>query len=399
MEELKPGDKVGPYRIQRKLKEGRGGMSIVYDAAARAKYGQPDWPERFAVKIAVAEYEDFLKRESDFLSRLDHANVVKVYPIRHKEYHHVYLGRHPFRNGWSPYFAMEYIDGESLEELLRRKKRLGLRQAVGIARQVASALAHIHSRGLIHLDVKPKNILFRRRRWAFLRPSVPQAVLCDFGLARGPGYPPPDKKAGTLPYMSPEQFQEALGAAAMVDHRSDIFSLGVLLYEVLTGQLPYENPAELLQLNPRPPGELNRRIPRQLEAIVLRCLAQDPVQRYQTAQDLERELAELPVPPDWGVLARYGALGLVLAGGLWGGGRAWPGVTAALFAEPTPTATTTATRTATATFTPRLVATYTPTPTATTGVVTSTPLATYTATPTPAPTPTPTETSTVEAAS
>jgi serine/threonine-protein kinase len=392
MEELKPGDKVGPYRIQRKLKEGGGGMSVVYEAAARASYRQPGWPERFAVKIAVPEYEDFLKRESDFLSRLDHAHVVKVYPIRHKEYHNVYLARHPFPRGWSPYFAMEFVEGESLEELIGRQGRLGLRPAVGIARQVASALAHIHSHDLIHLDVKPRNILFRRCRWAWFRAAAPRAVLCDFGLARGPGYPPPDKKAGTPPYMSPEQFQEGIGAECLVDRRSDIFSVGVVLYEMLTGQYPFDNPAELMQTDPGPPRELNRRIPGQLEAIILCCLAKEPGRRYQTAEELDRALAALPLPPDWGLMARYSAMGLLLAGGLWGGGRACSSVTPVWFASPTASPTRTPTVTLTATVTPSPAVTHTPTEAMTPGVVTSTPLPTHTPTPTPRPTATPTET-------
>jgi serine/threonine-protein kinase len=399
MEELKPGEKVGPYRIQNKLKEGHGGMSVVYEASARASHHRPGWPERFAVKIAVADYEDFLKRESDFLSRLDHGNVVKVYPIRYKEHHSVYLGRHPFRSGWSPYFAMEYVDGESLEEHIRRRERLNVHWAVGVARQVASALAHIHSHRMIHLDVKPKNILFRRRRWGVLRPSAPQAILCDFGLARGPGYPHPDKKAGTLPYMSPEQFQESTGAVVSVDHRSDIFSLGVTLYEMLTGQLPFDNPAEALHSDPTPASDLNRRISRQLEAIIIRCLNKDPDQRYQTFEDLEGGLGALSLPPNWGLLARYGAIGLVSAGGLLGAGRACSGAVSALSATPTLTSTPIATPTLTPTSIPRPVSTYTVTPTATESIVTSTPLPTYTATPTPRPTIKPAETPTEEAAS
>lgn len=389
MEELKQGDRVGPYRIQCKLEEGRGGMSVVYEATARAKYRQAGWPERFALKIAKAEYEDFLKRESDFLARLDNANVVKVYPIRHKEQHHIYLGRHPFRSDWSSYFAMEYLDGGSLEELINRKNQVDTLLAVGIARQIASALAHIHSRGLIHLDVKPKNILFRRRHWAFLRPSVPQAVLCDFGLARGPGFPPPDKKAATPNYMSPEQFQESARGAVLVDHRSDIFSLGVVLYEMITGQHPFErNPGLLMQQEPRPPSEFNQRIPKRLEDITLRCLIKKPDQRYQRASELEQDLAALSLPPDWGLLARYGVIGLVLAGGLLGGGRFW----SSMAPLPGPTPTPTATFTVTTTFTPRPTVIFTVTPTDTTGVVTSTPLPTYTSTPTPPPTVTPTET-------
>jgi serine/threonine protein kinase len=291
---------------------------------------------------------------------------------------------------------MEYLDGGSLEELIKRKGRLGPRLAVGIVRQVASALDHIHSRGVINLDVKPRNILFRRCRWAWLRPSVPQAVLCDFGLARGPGYPPPEKKPVTPDYMSPEQFQESVGISVPVDHRSDIFSLGVVLYEMTTGQVPFDDPGLLLEENPAPPSSLNPHIPCQLEVIILRCLAKDPGQRYQTAADLERDLSAVPLPPDWGLLARYGLIGLALAGGMVGVGSAWLGM-ASLWSGPTATPTPTVTLAATATFTPAPTVVFTPTAVLRQGVVTSTPLPTYTATPTPPTTATPTPTPTVEA--
>jgi serine/threonine protein kinase len=189
--------------------------------------------------------------------------------------------------------------------------------------------------------------------------------------------------------MSPEQLQESAGGAILVDHRSDIFSLGVVLYEMITGRHPFErNPGLLMQQDPLPPSEFNRRIPERLEDITLRCLIKKPDQRCQRASELEQDLAALSLPPDWGLVARYGVIGLVLAGGLLGGGRFWTSI--APLPDPTPTPT--ATFTATTTFTPRPTVIFTVTPTDTTGVVTSTPLPTYTSTPTPPPTATPTET-------
>ncbi len=289
MTELKPGDRAGIYYIQRKLKDGQGGMSTVYEATVRPEYGQAGWPKRFALKVAGLEYEDFLKRECDFLARLDHVNVVKVYPVQPNPRRNVYLAREEFRTGWSPYFVMEYLNGGSLEELIRQKGKLNIRRAVDITRQFASALSHIHSWGMIHLDIKPENILFRRQR-AFLRPTRLQPVLCDFGLARGLGYPPP-VKSGTPDYMSPEQFQEVPQSAQPIDYRSDIFSLGVVLYKMLTGQLPFEEPGQLLHPDaPTSPLFFNSHLSPQLEAITMRCLAKNLVQRYQNTLELERDL-------------------------------------------------------------------------------------------------------------
>jgi serine/threonine-protein kinase len=204
---------------------------------------------------------------------------------------------------------MEYLTGGSLEELLKRESRLPIGQSVKIAYQIASALAYIHSLGVIHMDVKPKNILFRRRR-AFLRSNRFQVVLCDFGLARGFGYPPPLRKSGTLDYMSPEQFQETHNPSQSVDSRSDIFSLGVVLYQMLTGQLPFEDAGMLLHQDPpTSPSILNPRVPKQLEAIMMRCLAKELHQRYQSALELEHELATLPLPSGWSLTGLYRIIG------------------------------------------------------------------------------------------
>lgn len=424
MGELKQGYRAGPYIIQRSLESGRGGMSTVYEAIPHPAHRQPGWPERMALKVAFPEFADFLRRESDFLARLDHPNVVKIYPVRVKERSNIYWAYEQFHT-WSPYFVMEYLDGGSLEELLDRPKKLSIRQAVEIARQMAAALAHLHQIGIIHLDVKPKNILFRCQSQMFFQAKRLQPVLADFGLARGLGYPPPLKKAVTMEYMSPEQFQEIHNPTYPLDHRSDIFSLGIVLYQMVAGCSPFANEEgdvdieKFLFGEPPLPSSLNRQVSPQLEAIIRRCLAKEAEQRYQTALELERDLAALPLPPDWGRLSRFSLFSLAVIGVLFGAGYLWAVGVPPLTTTPAPTTfpTTTAMATLMATATPTVyptaTATVTPSPTASlistvaSGqstapvlITTSTRLPTYTVTPIPTETLTPssTLTSTLDAA-
>lgn len=400
LDHIRPGDLVGPYRIVRGFK-GRGGMARVFEVEVREKYRRPDLPRRLALKVAKPEHQAALAAEADFLRRFDHPNVVRIFPLPRGEHHRpVYAAREQFPFGWGWYYTMELVDGGSLYHRLTRpttvtdllrppggERRLSLLEALGIARQLAAALEHIHKRYVINLDVKPGNVLFRRRRFRYLRGSVPQAVLCDFGISRDLRYP----RAGLLgvatpEYVSPEQASELGRHHRQVDIRSDIFSLGIVLYEMLTGTLPFENIALTADqtYTPPPPRQLRPSVPPALEEIVMRALAKDPAYRFQSASEMRVALERIPTPPDWGAAARRTFAGVMLAGclavGSWGIRSCVvsptptstpmppPTVGTAMFtptvtpATPTPTGPPTATVEPTSTLAPTLTPTNTPRP-------------------------------------
>ncbi len=417
---IQPGDKIGPYRVVRGF-QGRGGMGAIFEVEVREKYQQPEIPNRLALKVAKDEYQASLVTESDFLSRFEHPNVVRIYPLagRHKP---VYAARTQLSSGWVWYYTMELVRGGSLEHRLTRPstvtdllrsppggiRRLSVLEAIGIGLQLAGALEHIHAQNVVNLDVKPGNVLFRKRRFEFVRGSVPEAVLCDFGIARDVRYPRTGLLGVATPeYVSPEQASEPTGgyraperssrsSHQMVDTRSDIFSLGVLLYEGLTGTLPFENLARVVDPNyvPTPPRQLRSSIPQRLEEIVMRALAKNRNYRFRTAGDLRAALQEVRRPVDWRAGVRRTFAGVTLAGCIALGG--W-GVSQVMDGEPTPTpkpeapAATTAAPVETSTPVPTLTADTTPTETETSMVPTSTRRPTLTPTNTyPPPTLTPT---------
>lgn len=402
---VQPGDRVGPYRIVRGF-QGRGGMARVFEVEVREKYRQPGMPRRLALKVAREQHQAALAAEADFLSRFDHPNVVRIFPLPRGDHHRpVYAARERFSFGWGWYYAMELINGGCLHEhltrptavmdLLRwpssRQRRLSALETLGIVRQLTVALEHIHEKHVINLDVKPGNVLFRRQSFRYLRGSVPQAVLCDFGIARDLRYPRTGQLGIATPeYVSPEQALESSRAHWPVDVRSDIFSLGIVMYEMLTGQLPFENAGMVADPNcfPVAPRELRRSISPALAEIAMRALAKNPDWRFQTATEIRVALEQLHTPLDWRAVTRRTFLGVALAASVVAGSRRlaeWGG-----FSMPTdtpkPPLIETVTHTPTATFRP----TSTAMPTGTPQVPTSTPAPT--ATPMPSFTPTPSST-------
>jgi serine/threonine protein kinase len=411
LDHIQPGSIVGPYRIVRGFK-GRGGMARVVEIEVREKYRQPNLPRRLALKVAGEEYQDALVAESDFLRRFDHPNVVRIFPLA--GYHRpVYAARERFPFGWGWYYTMELLSGRPLERYMTRtttislrshpekRRRLSLLKGLGVARQLAAALQHIHERYVINLDIKPNNILFRRQSFSFLRGSVPHVVLCDFGISRDMRYP----RAGLLgvatpEYTSPEQTSELGRRHQRLDSRSDIFSLGVVLYEMLTGTLPFENIVQVADPTyiPTRPSKIRHSVPPSLEEIVMKALAKDPARRFQTAAEVETALMQVPTPPDWAAATRRtfagATLAICVAAAGWGTRNLMTGSTSTPTPTPTPSPVT-ETRTPASTAAP---ATPAPTklPTATSYAPTSTPAPTVTPTstrrpviPTPTPTPTP----------
>ncbi len=286
-----PPSQVGGFRIVREL--GRGGMGTVYAA-------EQQHPKRLvAIKIldagraAEPDSARLFRREIDALGRLKHPGIAAIYDA-----------------GWMedgrPYLVMELVEGEPLREYVERKQ-LPLRARVQLFQRIAAAVAYAHQRGVIHRDLKPGNVLVVSEGGG----ATPK--LLDFGLAKllDPSAggamtfeTEVGRIAGTLPYMSPEQVR---GDAGAIDVRSDVYSLGVMLYELLTGRLPYaldrrqlvESARTICEVAPARPGTIDDSLRGDLETILLKSLEKDPDRRYGSvaalADDLERYLADAPI--------------------------------------------------------------------------------------------------------
>lgn len=260
------GQTISNFRILEKL--GEGGMGIVYKA-------QDVRLDRFvALKflpphLAASEQDKarFIQ-EAKSAAALNHPNVCSIIDIQEHD-------RQLF-------IVMEFVDGLTLME---RKGSLGVKQAIDIGIQIADGLAVAHEKGIVHRDIKPENIMVRKD-------GIVQIM--DFGLAKLAGTTRLTKMGstvGTLGYMSPEQVQ---GQEA--DHRSDIFSLGVLLYEMLTGRSPFAGAHEsailyeIVNVDVPPPSSVKPELDPSLDAIVLECLEKDPTERYQSVAEVAKEL-------------------------------------------------------------------------------------------------------------
>ncbi len=254
---------------------GRGGMGVVYKAK------QLNLGRTVAVKVLASDLasdEGFVRRfvqEARSAALLNHPNIVHINDVG--EYQGVF------------FFVMEYIDGKNLREYLKTVKKLDVQRAVDIAVQVCHALRHAHNRGIIHRDIKPENIML----------SEEGAVkLADLGLAKrmasenSASLTQAGAILGTPYYMAPEQAKDF----RHVDRRSDIYSLGVTLYRMLTGKVPFDgrSPIEVMikaiDGKKIPVRELNPEVPPELEAVVDRMMHKNPDQRYQDVDEVLRDL-------------------------------------------------------------------------------------------------------------
>lgn len=260
---------VGRYELTEFL--GEGGMGRVWKAR------DPRLQRHVALKLlrhGEPELVERLVREARAQAQVEHANVCRVYEV----------GEDPEL----PYIAMQLVVGPSLRDVFRR---LSVEEKVLILRQVASAVHAAHRTGLVHRDIKPANVLLERRPDGGWHPYV-----VDFGLAReqsAPGITATGAVVGTAPYMAPEQ---ARGETSRIDRRTDVWGLGVTLYEVITGRLPFEGESTIdvlvkaLSDEPLPPRRIDPSIPTDLERIVLKCLEKEPQHRYASAREVEEEL-------------------------------------------------------------------------------------------------------------
>ncbi|NDJ33962.1 MAG: protein kinase [Chloroflexi bacterium] len=274
------GKRLGRYEIIDRV--GRGGMAEVYKARQTSL-------DRFvAIKVLHPflgedpEFKNRFEREARNVAQLRHPNIVQVYDFDFDPQRELY------------YMVMEFIDGQTLRTRLlgldASKKIMSIPEAIKITRDLAHALAYAHDRGMIHRDIKPANVIFD---------SDGRVVLTDFGIARivtGPSMTTSGSMVGTPAYMAPEQ-----GLGQSGDHRADIYSLGVLLYHLVTGDVPYqaETPIAIVLKHVNdplpPPSERNPKIPEGLERVIYKSLAKSPENRYQNVREMAMHLGNLDI--------------------------------------------------------------------------------------------------------
>ncbi|MGA8147963.1 MAG: serine/threonine-protein kinase [Gallionellaceae bacterium] len=263
---------LGRYEIIKEV--GRGAMGVVYEAK------DPLIDRLVAIKTINLqelgpderkEYEARFYQEARAAGRLSHPNIVTVHDLG--------------ESGGVAYIAMELMEGCELQNLLKDEQRLSVEEALNIAIQVATGLAYAHEHGIVHRDVKPSNIMVLKNN---------QIKIADFGIARMDTSllsTQTGKVMGSPLYMSPEQILNR-----SVDARSDLFSLGTMLFRMLTGKMPFSGDNahsvmyQIVHENPQQPSSWNPEVPEMLDTIVSKCLAKDPDDRFQNAHKLADEL-------------------------------------------------------------------------------------------------------------
>ncbi len=252
---------------------GRGGMGVVYKALQRKANRQVALKMILSADHASDIEKQRFQTEAEAIAQLDHPNIVKVFDV----------GEHDGK----PYFALEFCNGGSLAEKIQQNP-LTAKKAAEIVAEVAEGMAHAHENGILHRDLKPANILLT---------STGQPKITDFGLAKRvseeSGQTRTGAVMGTPSFMAPEQ---ALGDTKYVTEKADIYSLGAILYDCLTGRPPFKGANVMETLDqvrnrePVPPSQLNPSIPADLETICLKCLQKEPYKRYANANELAADL-------------------------------------------------------------------------------------------------------------
>ena len=274
MSPLQAGDELDHYRLDERIADG--GMSTIFRATDLRDQTQ------VAIKVPNPEAEcdpalyTRFQREAEIGRMMDHPGLPRVFPAE---------------KSWRVYFVMEWVEGTPLRLLLTRAQRMNPARAIRIAAAVCDVLDHIHARGVVHRDLKPENIII----------GADEGIkLIDFGIAgkanaRRLTYGKFSQSFGTPDYVAPEQVRGKRG-----DDRTDIYSLGVILYEMLTGAMPFEGETPLIVLNSRlkhdaiPPRRHNPDLSPELEQVILRALEREPDKRYASAKELEQELLAPP---------------------------------------------------------------------------------------------------------
>jgi CHASE2 domain-containing sensor protein/predicted Ser/Thr protein kinase len=270
IEKIGPGDTLGDYRVDELL--ARGGMGVVYRAT------QVSLDRKVALKVIIPELADDVnyrarfKREALAAASIDHPNVVPVYEAGEE--------------GGLVFLAMRFIDGVDLRTLLKKEGPLPPARAAAIIAQVSAALSAAHARGLVHRDVKPANVLIDQS-------AGDHAYLTDFGLTRRTGsgseMTQEGTMMGTLDYIPPEQIN-----GQDVDARADVYALGCVLYELVTGRVPFERDSEVAKLfahvSSEPPSAREHRpeLSEQVDEVIRRAMAKRPQDRYPSAEEFAR---------------------------------------------------------------------------------------------------------------
>jgi len=266
MDQLQPGQMLGPYRIINQI--GQGGMATVYKAY------QPSMDRNVAVKVLPgqlaqsAEFTQRFQQEARIIARLEHAHILPVFDYGESD--------------GVAYFVMRYLEAGTLKDKMETGRPLPLQEIDRLFSQLADALSYAHSQGVVHRDLKPANALIDSRGNLFLT---------DFGIAKilesaSPRLTQTDAIMGTPAYISPEQAQ-----AQKVDQRSDIYSLGIILYEMVTGRVPYTADTPLAVIlkhvtHPLPlPSSVKADIPETIERVLLKALAKNPDDRFANVND------------------------------------------------------------------------------------------------------------------
>jgi eukaryotic-like serine/threonine-protein kinase len=264
----------GRYRILRRL--GSGGMANVYLAE------DEELGRRVAIKIlndrhaSDDSFVERFRREAKNAAGLSHPNIVSIYDRGEAE--------------GTYYIAMEYLEGRSLKDRIVAEGPLPISAAIDATRQILRALGFAHRGGIVHRDIKPHNVLLAQEG------SELRYKVTDFGISRSSASQMTEAGSivGTAQYLSPEQAR-----GAPVDQRSDIYSVGIVLYELLTGKLPFtgETPLEIAMKHlseiPKPPSALRPEVPADLDMVVLRALAKDPSERFESTDEMDAELARV----------------------------------------------------------------------------------------------------------
>jgi serine/threonine protein kinase len=267
--------RFGRYVILEQL--GRGAMGVVYKAR------DPKIDRIVALKtvsligLEPEQDEEFRERfrgEAQAAGRLHHPGIVTIFDVGEDESH-------------EPYIVLEYVAGESLSRILAREKKLPLPRALQFAEEIADALDYAHAQGVVHRDIKPANILIGEDG---------RAKIADFGIAKLnlAHFTLPGRILGTPAYMAPEQL-----AGEGVDSRSDLFSLGVILYSMVTGHSPFTGNSattvcfKVVNREPMPASSFDLELPRSIDALITRAMAKDPAERFQRGSEFAAALREL----------------------------------------------------------------------------------------------------------
>src|SRR5664279_1212753 len=263
-------EQLDHYRIDQLI--ARSGMASIYRATDLRNGRQ------VAIKIPHPEMEsdpllyDRFRREEEIGKNMDHPGVMKVFIDEHRS---------------QVYMVMEWVDGRLLREILNEQKKMPPERAIKITARILDALQYIHEHGVVHRDMKPENVMVDEQD---------NIKLIDFGIASNHGsrrltFAKLSQTMGTPDYISPEQVRGGRG-----DARSDIYSVGVMLYEMLTGKVPFSGPNPFIVMNdrllnnPTPPREIDPTITPQMQEIIYRAMEREPKNRYQRASEFARDL-------------------------------------------------------------------------------------------------------------